>query len=200
MAFSRSEVRRILGDAHTDEIENQLIALHIGVDDARKDEIDRLKAERDKYKAEADKLPDIQKELDTLKSGEDFKGKYESEHQAFEDFKKQVAREEELTKIKTAYRKLLADEHINEKRLDAVMKLTDFSEMKLDKDGNLDKVDDLKKAIDKEWGEYRVKNVTRKQDVATPPEGTGAGGSRAREIYLNHLKQQGVKVEDTGKE
>ena len=49
--FTRAEIRNILGDAHTDEIENALVALHIGV-------VDPLKDERDRYKAEAEKLPE----------------------------------------------------------------------------------------------------------------------------------------------
>ena len=43
--------------------------------------------------------------------------------------------------------------------------------------------------------------VQKKQQVGNPPSGNnGSGESRARELYLNHLKQQGIKVEDAGKE
>jgi len=201
MAFSREEVRSILGDAYTTEIGSKLVALHLAGDDALQDEISKLKLERDKYKADADKLPNIQKELDALKGGEDYKAKYDTEHKAFEDYKKQIARNEELTKIKTAYRKLLADEHINEKRLDAVIKLTDFSEMKLDKDGNLEKQDELKKAIDDEWGEYKVQTQERKPNVPNPPKNsTGTGMSRAKELAQKFAQERyGVKP-DTGKE
>lgn len=83
MAFTRSELRIILGDARTDEIENKLVALHLCVVDALKDERDSLKAERGRLKAEADKLPDVQKELDSLKNGEDFKDKYLYEIQLY---------------------------------------------------------------------------------------------------------------------
>ena len=201
MAFTRNEVRRILGDAHTDEIENQLIALHLGVVDVKNDEITALKAERDKYKADADKLPGVQKELDSLKGGEDWKAKYEAEHKEHEDYKKQVARSEELAKIKAAYRKLLTDEHISEKRLDAVIRLTDFSAMKLDKDGNLENADALRQTISNEWGEYKVQTQERKQTVANPPKkSTGSGMSRAKELAQKYAQERyGVKT-DTGKE
>ena len=200
MAFTRKEVRAILGDAHTDEIENKLFALYLSEKDNLKDQIDTLKAENTRLKADSDKLADVQKELDDLKK-DDFKTKYENEHQALETLKTSVAEKETLSKKETAYRKLLADEQINEKHIKDVIRLTDFSKMTLDKDGNLEKADDLKKAIAEEWSEYKVTTETRKQQVATPPEnGTGSGSSRAKEIYLNHLKQQGVKVEDTGKE
>ena len=57
--FTREAIRTILGDAHTEDVENALIALHIGV-------VDQIKDERDQYKAQAEKLPEVQKQLDEL--------------------------------------------------------------------------------------------------------------------------------------
>ena len=47
--FTRAEIRNILGDACTEEIENRLVALHLGV-------VDPLKDDLTKYKADAEKL------------------------------------------------------------------------------------------------------------------------------------------------
>lgn len=204
MPFTRSEVRTILGEAHTEEIENKLFSLYLGEKDKLKDQIDTLKSDNARLKADSDKLADVQKELDGLKGGEDWKAKYEKEHNDFESFKTSIAEKETLEKKRTAYSKLLADEQINEKHIKDVLRLTDFSKVKLDKDGNLEGVDDLKKAIAEDWSEYKVKTSTRKQQVSESKVVGGAnagnGSGRARELYLNHLKQQGVKVEDTGKE
>ena len=46
--FTRAELRRIIGENCTDEIENALINLHLGVVDALKDELDTAKAETGK--------------------------------------------------------------------------------------------------------------------------------------------------------
>lgn len=203
MPFTRSEVRTILGEAHTEEIENKLFSLYLGEKDKLKDQIDTLKSDNARLKADSDKLADVQKELDGLKGGEDWKAKYEKEHNDFESFKTSITEKETLEKKRTAYSKLLADEQINEKHIKDVLRLTDFSKVKLDKDGNLEGVDDLKKTIGEEWSEYKVKTGIRKQKVEMPPtggSGAGNGEGRARELYLKHLKQQGVKVEDTGKE
>jgi len=205
MPFTRAEVRNILGEAHTDEIENKLFSLYLGEKDKLKEQIDTLKSENTRLKADSDKLADVQKELDSLKGGEDWKAKYEKEHTDFESFKTTIAEKETLEKKRMAYSKLLADEQINEKHIKDVLRLTDFSKVKLDKDGNLEGVDDLKKAIAEEWSEYKVKTTTRKQQVgnsqaAGSGSGNGSGNGRARELYLNHLKQQGVKIDDTGKE
>lgn len=189
MAFSREFLKSL---SLTDDQVTAIIQEHTSVTDALKAQRDKAKEEAAEYKKTADKLPDVQKELDELKSGEDFKTKYEQEHKDFEDYKSEIAKNEQLTKVKAAYRKLLADEHINEKRLDAVIKLTDFSEMKLDKDGNLENLDGLKKTIADEWGEYKTTVKEVKPKVATPPKdgSTGTGMSRARELAQKYHEQR----------
>ncbi len=173
--FGRADVRKIIGEACTDEMETAILALHHSIVDEIRDQLDAANAETAKYKAEAEKLPGVQKELSDLKSGEDYKAKYEKEHADFEGYKKQIADGEELTKKKAAYRKLLADEHISEKRLDSVIRLTDFSGIKLDKDGNLQDVDSLKKAIADEWGEYKTTTRQRGAEVGNPPKDNDGG-------------------------
>lgn len=201
MGFTRPEVRAILGDAHTEEIENKLISLYLGEKDKLKEKIDNLTSENSRLKADSEKLESVQKELDTLKGGEDWKAKYEKEHTDFESFKTTVTEKETLAQKQAAYSKLLADEQINEKHIKDVLRLTDFSKITLDKDGKLENVEALKKTIGEEWSEYKVTTVQKKQQVGNPPSGNnGSGESRARELYLNHLKQQGIKVEDAGKE
>lgn len=133
--------------------------------------VDALKQQRDGYKADAEKLPEVQKQLDELKSGDDYKAKYEEEHNAFEKYKADVKAEAELGNLKEAYRKLLAEENISDKRHDAIIRLTDFGKMKLDKDGNLANADELRKAIRDEWSDYIVTTRTEHEKVATPPKG-----------------------------
>jgi hypothetical protein len=179
-----------------------LIALHLGVVDPIKDERDTLKAERDKYKVDADKLPDVQKELDGYKNGEDFKAKYEKEHTDFEAYKKQVTDEAEAAKVKAAYRKLLGEEKISDKRYDAIIKVTDFSGMKLDKDGNLENADGLRKKINEDWSEFKVTTRQRTGMVETPPSGNnGSGGlSRAAQLAAKYQAEKYGVRKDADKE
>jgi len=175
-SFARKWLEGILENEElsTKEKAQQIMDGHIAVTDGLKDE-------RDSFKAEAEKAGDLQKELDDLKNGEDFKKKFEDEHKAFEDFKKQTASEAEAAKVKSAYRKLLAGEGIGEKRLDSILKVTDLSKLKLDKDGNLEDVDGLKKAINDEWGEFKTK-VTEKGAVVEKPLQTGKATKTKEEI------------------
>ena len=172
MAFTRNFLK---STGLSDDQITAVIEEHTAVTDA-------LKKERDGYKEQAEKAADLQKQLDDLANGEDFKKKFEDEHRAFEDFKKQTASEAEAAKVRSAYRKLLAGEGISEKRLDAILKVTDFSGMKLDKDENLEKADELKKAINSEWGEFKTTVTERGATVEKPPQ-TGKSKMSKEEIY-----------------
>ena len=161
-------------DLSPEEKEQQIMEGHIAVTDGLKDKIEGLQAE-------ADKAADLQKQLDGISGGEDFKAKYEKEHQAFEDFKKQTASDAEMTAVKAAYRKMLIGEGISEKRIDAIMKVTDFKNMKRDKDGNLDNADALKKTIAEEWGEFKTTVTQKGAEVSKPPQ-TGKATKTKEEI------------------
>ena len=175
-SFARKWLEGILEneDLSTKEKAQQIMDGHIAVTDGLKDE-------RDSYKAEADKAADIQKELDGIKGGEDFKKKYEDLKNEFEGFKKQTAQDAETAKVRAAYRKLLADEGISEKRLDAILKVTDLTKVKLDKEGGIENADDLRKAINDEWGEFKTK-VTEIGAVVEKPLQTGKATKTKEEI------------------
>lgn len=67
-----------------DEKIDEIISMHT-------DTVDGLKDQVKTYEADAKKLPTVQKELDELKAAGDggYKEKYEKEHKAFEDFRKE---------------------------------------------------------------------------------------------------------------
>ena len=176
MAFTRAELREALGEAYTDEIAKTLITMHRSVVDPIKDDLDAAKRDATKYKTEADKVPGLQKDLDEAKKGEDWKTKFEKAEQDLKNYKDQVARDAETAKVKAAYKKLLTEERVSEKTLEAVMNATDYSKMKLKEDGTLDGIEDLKKDIDTRWGGFKVAQRQRGEKVDNPPPGA-AGGS-----------------------
>ena len=179
MSFKREEIREILGEAYTDDIATKLVGLHRTVVDPLKDQLDDAKRDATKYKAEADKVPGMQKELDELKGGEDWKAKYETEKKAHEDYRTQVAQEAQTAKVKAAYKKLLTDEKISDKAIESILNATDYSKMKLAEDGSLDGVDDLKKNIDTQWGGFKVQERRRGEKVDNPPAGAPGGSDNS---------------------
>lgn len=179
MALTRSFLK---GYKLDEDVVESIISEHLAV-------VDSLKKDRDNYKAEAEKAADLQKQLDSIKGGEDFKSKYEKEHQDFEDFKKKTAEDAEAAKVRAAYRRLLIDEKIGEKRVDSIIKVTDFSKMKLGKDGKLDGEEELRKSIGEEWGEFKTTVTEKGAEVEKPPH--TSNGKMTKEDIL--------KIQDTAK-
>lgn len=165
--------------------------------DAHTETVDAIKTERDKYKEDAEKLPEVQKELDKYKDGKDWKEEYNKEHTAFEDFKKSVSETKAAEQKKALYKQLLTESKIDEKRIDAILKVTNLADLKV-KDDKLEDAENLKKTIETEWAGFIVKDKTNGADVNNPPSGNNGGGegrtpSRASELAKKyHENRYGV--------
>ena len=154
--FTRAEIRNILGDACTEEIENRLVALHLGV-------VDPLKDDLTKYKADAEKLPGVQKQLDDLKAAGDggYKEKYEKEHSAFETFKTDITAKESKAAKEKAVRAYFESKNITGANLDLAMRGCGEEMAALELDG--EKIKDTKSLDALVDGTY--KGLVSKQTV-----------------------------------
>ena len=177
--FTRAEVRRIVGEACTDEIENAIIALHLGVVDPMKDELQTAKEK-------ADKLSGVEKELTELKAnikgGEDYKKLYE-------DLKSSTEKEKETSAKKAKLKELLKDIGIAEKRLDSVLKVQDLDGLKLNDKGEIENATDLKNTLKTEWSDFIATSETHGAQTPNPPASTGAKFTSKEEI---------MKIKDAG--
>lgn len=182
---------------------DEIITAHTEVTDA-------LKEERDKYKADAELLPDVTKERDELKAAAEknkdnpYKAQYEDLKKEYDEYKDGVEKKEKQTKINSAYKSLLKEVGINEKRLDAILRVSDLSKIELDDEGKIKDADEIKKTIKEEWSDFIVKEETHGAQSATPPENGGsAGGSQgtpsraaqvaAKQYEMLYGKKEGSK-------
>lgn len=144
--------------------------------EAHSETVNGLKADRDKYKEQAQKVPDLQKQLEEAQAAgegtDEWQQKYEDEHQAFEDFKAQVATEKADAEKAQAYRGMLMAAGIDPKRIDAIMRVTDLSEVEME-DGKLKEAGKLEEAAKEEWADFILKTITKGSNPATPPESKG---------------------------
>lgn len=167
--FTRAEIRNILGEACTEEIENRLVALHLGV-------VDPLKDDLTKYKADAEKLPSVQKQLDDLKAAGDggYQEKYEKEHKAFEDFKANVTAKESKAAKEKAVRAYFESKNITGANLDLAMRGCGEELSALELDG--EKIKDTKSLDALVDGTY--KGLVSKQTVRVDTGARFNGGGK----------------------
>lgn len=147
--------------------------------DAHMETFDSIKAERDQFKAEAEKLPTVQKQLDEMKAaaekdGKDpYKVKYEAIKEEFNNFKNDITAKETKAKKEEAYKALLKEVGVSEKRIDAILKVTDLDGSALTEDGKFENASELKKSIKTEWADFIVTSGKQGADTPNPPAGGG---------------------------
>ena len=148
--------------------------------EAHAETVDGLKADLSKYKGDAERLPGIQKELDELKAAGDggFKEKFERVSKDFEDFKKEQKGKETREAKEKAFRALLKEVGVSEKRIDSVVKVTDFDGFALDESGKVKDSEKLAEAVKTEWSDFIVTTNTTGAATSTPPANNGTGKTK----------------------
>lgn len=200
-----------------------LSAMGIGEDQAEQiitahlETVNPLKQERDDYKIKAEQFDSVQKDLDATKqklqefeasdNKDSWKVKYDAAvedkkkiQKDFDDYKADVAAKELSAKKKTAYREMLKEAGISEKRLDSVLKVSDFGSVELEEDGKIKDVEKLVETIKNEWSEFIGTTKTHGADVPNPPEGNGGGAvpnTRAAQVAKAHYERIYGKGEET---
>ena len=156
----------------------------LGIEQAKIDEIisahtevtDSLKADRDSYKEKAEKYDQTKTELDKAKSEldkvskDEYKTKYESLESEFNKYKTDIAEKEVKGRKEEAYKKMLKEIGVNEKSIDAILKVKDLNTIKLDDKGEIVDVDTLKESEKKDWEGFIIKSEVGGQDPSTPPD------------------------------
>lgn len=176
----------------------------MGIEDEKVDEIitahtetvDALKEQRDQYKADAEKLPNVQKELQGMKdaASKDGGNAWEVKYNAMKEEKEKVEKDFKAFKTQTeaaktkaakdkAYRAMLKEIGVSDKRIDAVMRVTDLDAITLDEQGGIKDVDTAKENAKAEWSDFIQTATTQGAATSTPPTNTGKGKLSMQEIY-----------------
>lgn len=176
----------------------------MGIDDEKQDEIinahievvNALKEERDNYQAEAKKSENLQKQIDDLQKNMDngenspYKVKYDAKveelddlKQQFEDYKADVSAKETEAKKSSAYKELLKEAGVSEKRLNSIVRVTDLSKVELDDEGKIKDPEELTNNIKNEWADFIVTETKHGANVSNPPANTGGSKKSKEEIF-----------------
>ena len=168
-----------------ENVQDQIISAHTEATDA-------LKEQRDGYKADAEKLPEVQKELDTLKeqSGDKAQAKYDKLKKEFDDYKEEQRKKEVTANKKSAYKGLLKEAGISASRIDAVLKVSDVDGLEFDEDGEIKDKDKMIENIKKEWADFIVKSTEKGAQVGNPPANGGKALSREEILKIKDTSER----------
>ncbi len=185
---------------------DEIISSHVETVDALKTELEKYKSAADKLAETEKSLKDVQKELKVLKedkNSDEMQKKYNSLEKEFENYKKGIENEKILAMKEKAFRSILKEYGIPEKRFDAIIKLShdEIDKIKIDKDGNLEEKDNVLKSIDDNWSDYKQTTGTVGANVSNPPAGNGGTSgspiSRAKLLAQKHNEElYGIKTKE----
>lgn len=166
--------------------------------DAHTETVEGLKADVERYKADAKALPGVQKQLEQaqadLEAGkkDSYKVKYEAIKEEFEGYKSEQTKKEAHAAKEKAYRELLKEAGISEKRLDSVLRVSDVDSVELDEKGAIKGAAELSKSIKSEWADFITTTTTKGAETANPPANTGGSAMTKDEIFKikDHTERQ----------
>lgn len=146
---------------------------------AHMETVNQLKEDRDKYKALTEGQADWEKkyttaaaELEKLKSG-DWEKKYTDTKAEFDKYKADVDSERTTRAKESAYKALLAEAGVADKRVASIMRVADLSQIELDDAGAVKEKDTLLKGIKDDWADFIQTTATKGAATPTPPENDG---------------------------
>lgn len=155
--------------------------------EAHTETVEALKNERDELKQKAGDFEAVQKELNELKgaaqSGEDWKGKFEKLKAEVEDQNRQTA-------VTSAYKKMLLEIGIPNKLADSIIKGTDLSKIKLDKDGGIEEAKKLADEVKAEWADYIPVKGEKREAPDTPPMQSKTKMSKADIVKIKDPRER----------
>lgn len=169
--------------------------------EAHTETVDGLKQQAKELQAKADKVPDLEKkivELEAAKPSDDWEAKYNELKTEYEGYQEKV-RNDEADRVKASlYRGLLRDAGIDEKRISAIMKVTDLSGVNV-ADGAIVDADKVAEGIKTEWEAFIPQIDTTGANVPTPPEpsntATGADPAVVKRLQERHERLYGKTEE-----
>lgn len=172
---------------------------------AHTETVSAIKEERDALKADAAKVPDLEKqiesvskELETYKSG-DWENKYKTVNGEYTKYKADVEAKAVKSAKEAAYKQLLLDAGISDKRIASVLKVSDIDGVELDKDGKIKDADKITENVKSEWADFIITKREEGAKPATPPANNGEGGkqpSRAAQMAAQYYAEHYGTKED----
>lgn len=142
--------------------------------------------EKERYKAKLTEIDTLKEKAqtaeDNVTTAEKWKTKYDALKEEFSTYKKTEEAKATRASKEEAYKGLLKNCGIADKRIAAVLKVSDVDNIELDKDGNIKDAKELEKSIKEEWSDFITTDGATGAKTSNPP--TNNGGKKTKEEIL----------------
>lgn len=151
--------------------------------DAHTDTLEGLQSKVKSLEADAAKLKDVQKELNDLKGGKDWKAEHDKVKKELDDYRAEQQGKELTAKKRAAYKALLEKEKIDPDLIETVLKADRDKIQSIELDGDAVKDENkLTEGIKADWGKFVTTTVKKGVNNAKPPKSEGGGTMTKDEI------------------
>lgn len=132
--------------------------------------------DKERYKAKLTEIDTLKEQQQTAEdnatTANKWKTKYEALKEDFDTYKTEQAQKETHSAKTNVYRELLKEAGVSEKRIEAILKVSDIDGIELGEDGKAKDADKLTKSIKTEWADFIPTVTETGADTATPPTST----------------------------
>lgn len=179
---------------------DEIISSHAETVNAIKEERDRLQTEVDALKSVESDLEKANKKLESYESG-DWENKYNTLKGEYDTYKSDVETKATKNAKESAYKKLLAEAGVSDKRIETIMRVSGATVdgLVLDKDGKIKDADKLIEGAKTEWADFIVTKGEQGAETPNPPEnngGEGAKPSRAAQLMAQYRDEHYGKLKE----
>lgn len=144
--------------------------------------------EKERYKAKLTELDALKEKHQTVEdnamTAEKWKTKYESVKSDFEEYKKQQLAKDARAAKQAAYRELLKEAKVSEKRFDAILKVSDVDSFELEQNGKLKDEKKLLEGIKTEWADFIVTDAVIGASTPSPQASASGVGKKTKDEIL----------------
>ena len=178
---------------------DEIISAHTETVSAIKEERDALKSDADRLKVVEKELETAKSELEKIKSG-DWEKKYTDLKTEYDGYKQDVEAKETTAAKTAAYKKLLKDAGISEKRFDVILKVTNLNDIEIESDGSVKDAEKLTEGIKTEWADFITTESRQGAKTAQPPANNGGEDvkqpSRAAQLVAKYQEEHYGKAKE----
>ena len=187
--FDRKTLRKIFEDAEIEvpkDVLGQICTLHTTSNEDLTETVKALKADLEKAERERDDFKaKVPKDGVETVSKED----YDKLKQEYDDYKADISAKNTRTEKENAFRELLKSVGVSEKRLNAIIKVSDIDGLELDKDGKIKDAEKHSESVKSEWADFIETTTMRGANTANPPANSGGSGKMTKaDIYAKDEK------------